>query len=191
MQRILGVIVLLLLSSAQYTVVNALSQTVIRVCRNKHCCKRNPHLLQTIYQLETQAKIESSGCLSHCDNGPNVEIENSSSSTILNGVVDATTAAVLIEQAIDGAPIPKLLTAASKLMERVHSRQGMLIFYAIQKSRLQFIESPFRKYSVSRMVLFVAKSNVKGRAAGESFVLYRLELLDLRHFLLSQKILVY
>lgn len=66
----------------------------------------------------TSTAVESSGCLSHCTDGPNVAIENEAASTILSGVYDAPTAAVLLEEAL-GAPIPKVLVAASKLMEKV------------------------------------------------------------------------
>jgi (2Fe-2S) ferredoxin len=99
-------------------VVHSLSQPVIRVCQNKHCLKRNACLLQTISQLAPSASVESSGCLSHCTDGPNMEIENGSTSTVLTGVVDATTAVVQLEQTL-GTPVPKLLVAATKLMEQV------------------------------------------------------------------------
>jgi (2Fe-2S) ferredoxin len=99
-------------------VVYSLSQPVIRVCQNKHCMKRNACLLQTISQLAPSASVESSGCLSHCEDGPNMEIEDGSTSTILTGVADAVTAVVQLEQTL-GAPVPKLLVAATKLMEQV------------------------------------------------------------------------
>lgn len=105
------------------------AEPVIRVCQNKHCCKKSPHLLQTISQLATPALVESSGCLSHCDEGPNVEIENDSSSILLHGIIDATTAALELEQALN-TPIPKVLVAASKLMERVHSMKGTSMMHA-------------------------------------------------------------
>lgn len=101
----------------------------IRVCQNKHCCKRNPQISQIISNLVDGAvTVEASGCLSHCEEGPNVEIHwngHDSSTTLVTGVTDATTAAVQLELALKLAkPIPKLLVAASNVMERAVNSPG-------------------------------------------------------------------
>ena len=137
--------------------VVALSQPQIRVCQNKHCLKANPSLLQTISQLTSPKQVETSGCLSHCDDGPNIEIiESDGTSQVLNGLVDATTASVLLEQALEDSSFPKVLIAASKVIERVATLQGeywpchIIIFFenptVYRQSRLHFLESPFRIY---------------------------------------------
>jgi hypothetical protein len=124
---------LLLLTAVLFTTTtNALAPLTpgtIRVCQNKHCCKRNPQLSQIIANLVDGAvTVEASGCLSHCEEGPNVEIQwngHESSTTLVTGVTDATTAAVQIELALKLAkPIPKLLVAASNVMERAINSPG-------------------------------------------------------------------
>jgi hypothetical protein len=103
--------------------------TTIRVCQNKHCCKKYPNLLQSISNLmehnanAAQVVVESSGCLSECEKGPNIEILSNSKSNVFNGIDDATIAAVRLELALE-TPIPKLLIAASKVMERAIQSQG-------------------------------------------------------------------
>lgn len=101
--------------------VYSLSQPIcVRVCQNKHCKKRYANLKECISQLLPEAEVESSGCLSHCNDGPNVEVERDGHATVLNGIKDVTTAAVLLEENL-GTTIPKILHAASKLMEQVPS----------------------------------------------------------------------
>ena len=103
-----------------------LSQPKIRVCQNKNCKKRNPFLLQTISQLTHPDQVEKSGCLGHCDDGPNIEtIKKGGKSQVINGLIDATSTSVLLGQAIqEDICFPKLLVAASKVMERVSTIQG-------------------------------------------------------------------
>jgi hypothetical protein len=68
--------------------------------------------------------VESSGCLSECEKGPNIEIVgNINDSKVLNGIDDATMAAVQLELVLE-TTIPKLLIAASKVMERAIQSQG-------------------------------------------------------------------
>lgn len=113
--------VLFLLLNTQLRNVQSLSQPVrVRVCQNKHCKQRNANLKQCVSQLLPAAEVESSGCLSHCNEGPNMEIECKYGTSVLNGVKDVTTAAILLEQTIETS-IPKILLAASKLMEQVPS----------------------------------------------------------------------
>jgi len=101
--------------------VHSLSQPVrIRVCQNNHCKKRNGNLKQCIAQLLPEADVESSGCLSHCSDGPNMEVEAGSRAAVLNGIQDVSTAALVLEESLETS-IPKILLAASKLMEQAPS----------------------------------------------------------------------
>jgi hypothetical protein len=79
-----------------------------------------------------------------------MEIENGSTSTVLTGVVDAATAVVQLEQTL-GTPVPKLLVAATKLMEQVPKlgKCKLFLFREMMQRllRLQFIESPFRTFN--------------------------------------------
>ena len=128
-----------------FTLVHSLS---VRVCQNKHCVKRNPNILQTISNL-IDVPIESSGCLSHCESGPNVEIHlpGGGSSKVMEGLTDATTVAIQLELHLN-FPIPKLLLAASKVMERATQTRGRFFETALANNvgiRRHFLESPFRK----------------------------------------------
>eukprot|EP00980_Cylindrotheca_fusiformis_P029807 scaffold23891_cov132-Cylindrotheca_fusiformis.AAC.2 len=116
--RIFLLVAIAAYANFHHVIVQSLSQPVIRVCQNKNCLKRNGCLLQTVSNLVPSANVEASGCLSLCTEGPNVEVENKTMASMLNGVYDAPTAAIKLEEVL-GAPIPKLLTAASKLMEQV------------------------------------------------------------------------
>ena len=50
------------------------STNKIRVCQNKHCMKKYPQLHQTLSILLNHP-VEVSGCLSHCEKGPNVQLQ--------------------------------------------------------------------------------------------------------------------
>jgi (2Fe-2S) ferredoxin len=92
----------------------------IQVCQNKDCCKRYQgriDLFQTIHDLQLDAKVESSGCLSHCGQGPNIEIDG----LVLHEITNAATAAVQLELTL-GKPIPKLLLAAVQVLEKANGR---------------------------------------------------------------------
>lgn len=104
---------------------------IIRVCQNKHCCKRNKDVFQTMHNLvdigdEGGEKIivESSGCLSHCDLGPNMEVtsgDKNTPPTMLNGMVDAQTIAFRLGEFSTTSsfpPLQKILIAASKVIEQ-------------------------------------------------------------------------
>lgn len=84
--------------------------------------------------------MESSGCLSHCNDGPNMEIDCKSGTSVLNGVEDVTTAAILLEQTIETS-VPKILLAASKLMEQVPSLDAA--------KRLTYLNSVISKLEIS------------------------------------------
>lgn len=118
----------------------------IRVCQNKHCCKRTrADILQTMSNLVVVAdgvgprriSVTSSGCLSNCDIGPNVQLEfKDGSSLVLNGMVDAQTCAIQLGDVMDSlkcdgdqeearddgdaslSPPAKVLVAATKVMEQ-------------------------------------------------------------------------
>ena len=82
----------------------------IKVCQNKHCCKRaakNVDVLQTVNNLlpiqsidndddnNSNIQVESSSCLSHCDMGPNVEITlQNGTSILLHGMESAQACAI-------------------------------------------------------------------------------------------------
>mmetsp|Transcript_22580 Transcript_22580/g.62840 ORF Transcript_22580/g.62840 Transcript_22580/m.62840 type:complete len:292 (+) Transcript_22580:190-1065(+) len=101
---------------------------VVRVCQNKHCCKRaNTDVLQTIHNLvgtggDGSVVVEASGCLSHCDKGPNMEVQTRDGTTVLQGMTDAQTCALQFGEVSSSSPlfppVPKILIAASKVMEQ-------------------------------------------------------------------------
>mmetsp|Transcript_1059 Transcript_1059/g.2348 ORF Transcript_1059/g.2348 Transcript_1059/m.2348 type:complete len:315 (-) Transcript_1059:1395-2339(-) len=100
---------------------------VIRVCRNKHCCKRaNADVLQTMHNLvdkvDNDIIVEASGCLSNCDKGPNMEVATKSGTTILNGMTDVQMCAFQLGEISSSTPsfppVPKILIAASKVIEQ-------------------------------------------------------------------------
>ena len=99
---------------------SSLSAPHIQVCQNKDCCKRYQgriDLLQTIHDFNLDAKVESSGCLSHCGQGPNIEIDGQ----VVHEITNAATAAVQLDLAL-GKAIPKLLLAAVQVLERANGR---------------------------------------------------------------------
>jgi len=104
---------------------------IIRVCQNKHCCKKNKDVFQTIHNLADivddegeKIIVESSGCLSQCDLGPNMEVTTGNKETpptLLNGMVDAQTIAFRLGELSTTSSfpsLPKILIAASKVIEQ-------------------------------------------------------------------------
>lgn len=100
---------------------------VIRVCQNKHCCKRTTaDVLQTMHNLvgtgDGDVVVEASGCLSHCDKGPNMEVTTSDGTIVLQGMTDAQTCAFQLKEALSSSssfpPVPKILIAASNVIEQ-------------------------------------------------------------------------
>jgi (2Fe-2S) ferredoxin len=114
-------ILLGLLVSVLVTVqCSSLSAPHIQVCQSKDCCKRYQgriDLFQTIHDFNLDAKVESSGCLSHCGQGPNIEIDGQ----LFHEITNAATAAVQLEMTL-GKAIPKLLLAAVQVLERADGR---------------------------------------------------------------------
>eukprot|EP00547_Thalassionema_nitzschioides_P003410 CAMPEP_0194200182 /NCGR_PEP_ID=MMETSP0156-20130528/900_1 /TAXON_ID=33649 /ORGANISM="Thalassionema nitzschioides, Strain L26-B" /LENGTH=223 /DNA_ID=CAMNT_0038925149 /DNA_START=90 /DNA_END=761 /DNA_ORIENTATION=- len=89
----------------------------IQVCQNKNCCRRftgkAADLVQTLRQITTGYEIESTGCLSQCDNGPNICIDG----TVENGIDSAAVAAAVLEINKDTTIHPTFL-AACQVMEK-------------------------------------------------------------------------
>jgi len=103
--------------------------SVVRVCQNKHCCKRTKSdVLQTMHNLvdtsggDNDIIVEESGCLSNCDKGPNVEVKTRSGTVMLHAMTDAQTCAFQLGDISLSTPsfppVPKILIAASKVIER-------------------------------------------------------------------------
>jgi len=125
---------------------------VVRVCQNKHCCKRaNADILQTIHNLidvgsgDSDVIVEASGCLSQCDKGPNVEVTTRSGSMLMHGMTDTQNCALQLGEASlttpSFPPVPKILVAASKVIERSHqfSASGQL------EEEIRFLTSVINK----------------------------------------------
>jgi hypothetical protein len=115
-------ILLALLLIAQRTC--SLSSITIKVCQNKDCCKRysgKMDLVQTLNNLlpdNDAVRVESSSCLSHCGEGPNIEIEKGNGETThVRGVESALIAAAQLELTL-GSKVPSLLVAACQVLER-------------------------------------------------------------------------
>jgi hypothetical protein len=96
----------------------------IQVCQNKHCCKhyqgQSANLVQTIQDLththdeNDYIKVESTGCLSECQQGPNLQIGDQKISGVSNPGIAAAHLVAL------DRPTPKLLLAAVQVLEKAH-----------------------------------------------------------------------
>lgn len=142
---------------------------VVKVCRNKHCCKRSKvDVLQTMYNLidttNNDIVVEESGCLSNCDKGPNVEITTKSDTVVLNGMVDAQTCAFHLGEVSLSTPsfppVPKILVAASKVIEksRQFSASGQL------DDEIRFLTSVIDKLEISPEVPPLTSANADAHA---------------------------
>lgn len=101
--------------------------------------------METVTDLlsPTTAMVESSGCLSQCNKGPNMEVQMPEKSILLHELQDATEVMTKLELATDSSfRVPKLLEAAAKVMERVEATEGKKT-WKIQGTAT-YIESPFR-----------------------------------------------
>ena len=217
-----------LLAATTTTATTTIEVASVQVCRHKNCCKKSPYLLQSMANLLGNDRVEETGCLAQCEQGPNVQIQfsttasplassSSSPPLILHEMYDATTAAIQLEWATASAatttpheaePLPKLLKAAAKVLERVMSGstssstnmtpQLLGKYHAMQRSAMSnstrnhngwhhFIESPIRILHIPfrHRCYLVPTKNVKERTAS-CFI--HLEnggvsgLLDLRQF---------
>lgn len=89
-----------------YIIPSALSLTTpkIQVCQNKNCVRNFGSttssyfytLPQILQDLSPLIEVESTGCLSKCDKGPNMQL--TSSSVVLHGVKDHIQAAAALEE---------------------------------------------------------------------------------------------
>jgi (2Fe-2S) ferredoxin len=149
--------------------VDALSHNTIniKVCQNKHCCKRTPKhvdVLQTMSNLwhnnnnnnNNHVVVEGSSCLSHCDMGPNVEITLPDGTTrhLLHGMTDAQTCAVQLsllatnDEKDDNTGSnslwtpPKILLAASKVIEQSQALSSV-------EEQIRFLTSVIAKLEAS------------------------------------------
>jgi len=149
-------------------IVRVDAYNVVRVCRNKHCCKRTKSdVLQTIHNLidtNSDVVVEQSGCLSNCDKGPNVEIKTKNGVVVLNGMADAQTCAFQLGEVSSSTPsfpsIPKILIAASKVIEqsRRFSASGQL------EEEILFLTSVIDKLDVSPSVSPSTSANADAHA---------------------------
>lgn len=145
---------------------------VVRVCQNKHCCKRTKvDVLQTIHNLvdtsggdNNDVVVEASGCLSHCDNGPNVEVTTESGTVLLNGMTDSQICAFQLGEVSSSTPsfppVPKILAAASKVMEQSQrfSDMGQL------EEEIRFLTSVIDKLESSPVVSPSTSANAHAHA---------------------------
>lgn len=138
---------------------------VVRVCQNKHCCKRanNGDVLQTMHNLidttNEKVVVEASGCLSECDKGPNVELTIGAETILLHGMVDAQTCAFQLGES-SFPQVPKILVAASKVMEQSQqfSEQGQ------HEEAIRFLTSVIDKLEVSPVVSPFTAANAHAHA---------------------------
>lgn len=101
-----------------------------KICQNKHCVKRySPGNLVEVMEnlVETSnINIESSGCLSNCDHGPNMVLETKKKKgeeKVFNRVDDHHTAASILEQSCD-LEVPTMLIAACTVMGKAISAKS-------------------------------------------------------------------
>jgi NADH:ubiquinone oxidoreductase subunit E len=100
----------------------------IQVCQNKDCCRNFGsktsssfyNLPQVIHDLTSEVEVESTGCLSKCDKGPNMQIGRSPE--ILHRVKDHIQAAAALDSL--GIVIPVQNMAAIAVLE--NASQGTL-----------------------------------------------------------------
>lgn len=139
----------------------------IQVCQNKDCCQRftgrASNLVQTLRQITYNQKevvnIESTGCLSHCDKGPNMRIlvqhqeqhptkrgtttttrSHTDDEIVQHGIQSAHAAAAVLElvSGTEEFKIHPTLLAAWKVMEQAHQGRHLqtkcvVYFMAIQR----------------------------------------------------------
>jgi len=130
---------------------------VVRVCQNKHCCRRadNGDVLQTMNNLVGTSDdfvVEASGCLSECDKGPNVELTIGNDKVLLHEMVDTQTCAFKLGEVSTSKPsflpVPKILVAASKVIEQSQQFSASGQF----EEEIRFLTSVIDKLEVSPAV---------------------------------------
>lgn len=127
---------------------HGLAQVRVKVCQNKECCQRFQgkahNLVQTVKNLllkDDEVVVESSGCLSLCENGPNLCIQsNGNKERCYGSVVDAASAGAVLELACPDIEIHPTLVAAVNVMERAAQGEWMASFYRVaSKNMLPFL----------------------------------------------------
>ena len=122
-----------------FTAANNNGPTRIQVCQNKDCVKNFPNkydggltqLLQDLIPVTneeggTAVVIEASGCLSKCNNGPNVCCRAGTTETIYSKVNDILMAAAILEVGAD-VDSPGDLMAAIEDMAK--ASQGKILLF--------------------------------------------------------------
>ncbi len=107
----------------------------IQVCQNKDCCRNFGsktsssfyNLPQVLQDLTSEVEVESTGCLSKCNKGPNMQIVQSSD--ILHRVNDHIQAAAALDSI--GIVIPVQNMAAIAVLEKATqgALQNLFIMY--------------------------------------------------------------
>eukprot|EP00531_Pseudo-nitzschia_arenysensis_P002418 CAMPEP_0116131280 /NCGR_PEP_ID=MMETSP0329-20121206/8923_1 /TAXON_ID=697910 /ORGANISM="Pseudo-nitzschia arenysensis, Strain B593" /LENGTH=299 /DNA_ID=CAMNT_0003625703 /DNA_START=116 /DNA_END=1015 /DNA_ORIENTATION=- len=143
---------------------------VVKVCQNKHCCRRanNRDILQTMHNLidtgDKEVVVEASGCLSQCDKGPNVELSIDGDKALLHEMVDAQTCTFQLGEASTSKPllpaVPKILVAASKVMEQSQQFSANGQF----EEAIRFLTSAIDKLEVSPAVSPSTPANAHAHA---------------------------
>lgn len=118
---------------------NSYPKVRIQVCQNKDCCRRfqgSASLVDTLHDLippgmeAAHTTVESTGCLSRCETGPNICVQRDGhpDNVDLQGVENAAAAAMHLQTtcAID---VPSKLIAAVKVMEK--AQKGVLLYCAV------------------------------------------------------------
>ena len=151
MSRLFNILVYSLTLSSFLFDSNALTQqnVKVQVCQNKDCCQRfqgnAQNLVQTIKHVcpPHEVQVESSGCLSLCGKGPNICIHVNGKEQFYGDIVDAASAAAVLEMATDVAIHPTLV-AAVNVMERASKGESVVLLERFKRKGLHFIESPTR-----------------------------------------------
>ncbi len=102
----------------------------VQVCRSKYCCRQAPFLLETISDLIGAESVDPCSCLSHCETVANAQITIPGKPPfILHDLKDGTSFLAQVEMSGVAIPVPKILGAAAKVMERVQATKGKADWY--------------------------------------------------------------
>jgi predicted metal-binding protein len=110
----------------------------IKVCQNKDCCQRFQgkalSLVETMeYLLSDDSNrqtylVESSGCLSQCGKGPNIQITTAKTKEQLHHQVESVHSAAAVLELSEISVHPTLL-AAVKVLERAKKGKLQKLFF--------------------------------------------------------------
>jgi (2Fe-2S) ferredoxin len=162
MSRLVSILIYSLTFSSFLLDSHALSlQNVkVQVCQNKDCCQRfrgtSQNLVQTIQHLCPEVQVESSACLSHCGKGPNICIQVNGEEHVHGEIVDAASAAAVLELETK-VTIHPTLVAAVNVMERAYQGTSIVLI----KRRASFYRVASKNIiAISLSVLLEAKSKM-------------------------------